>query len=96
VDIWAAGCIFAELLTRRAFLQVNNDILILSMEHFVVHSILFKTKKYFYAQNFMSMTKMICSLILTARVNPICTSIVIFIPGLDYCFDWKNWKTICS
>ncbi|AQK85690.1 cyclin-dependent kinase D-1 isoform X1 [Zea mays] len=26
VDIWAAGCIFAELLTRRAFLQGSSDI----------------------------------------------------------------------
>jgi hypothetical protein len=36
VDIWAAGCIFAELLTRRAFLQVK-DLLIFSMEFTLLH-----------------------------------------------------------
>lgn len=27
VDVWAAACIFAELLLRRPFLQVKNDFL---------------------------------------------------------------------
>jgi hypothetical protein len=52
VDIWAAGCIFAELLTRRAFLQVKN-LLIFSMEF----TLSFKTKKCSNAQKLISISK---------------------------------------
>ena len=54
MDIWAAGCIFAELLTRRAFLQVKN----LLVNFFIgIHPAPFKTKKCLYAEKLMSMAK---------------------------------------
>ena len=50
MDIWAAGCIFTELLTRKAFLQVKKILKFLNG----IHSISFKTKS-LYAEKLMSM-----------------------------------------